>query len=257
MVSGSILTLFSISWLKKPSECPHSGCYQVTSQASVEKVPSTPLPALVDCSIWQGPLLPVWCDTSLQLRFAFLLFSDVSVFSRDFFSKEYELNLPLEISHLNACFVLNSFSLGHFSRAGVFTYIPPSLWILNTQQLCFLWLCADKGHKGAAQLHASLFFFFPSYFPVILCCNRVDLPVCLTFLGMIISTFFPVVRLGIISCFLMFEWYCTVFMYSIICVHSSVISTVSLLPWLGYWTRWGQEDRRPSSFMRLTRYLLC
>ena len=143
MVSGSILTLFSISWLKKPSECPHSGCYQVTSQASVEKVPSasTPLPALVDCSIWQGPFLPVWCDTSLQLRFAFLLFSDVSVFSRDFFLKEYELNLPLEIGHLSLlCFEF--FFARTFLQSRCFYLHPPILVnIKYPAALLFMALC--------------------------------------------------------------------------------------------------------------------
>ena len=57
---------------------------------------------------------------------------------------------------------------------------------------------------------------------------------------MIISTFFPVAELGIISYFFMVEKYRIVSMYSIVYIHSSVFSTISLSPRLGCCTLWAK-----------------
>ena len=70
-----------------------------------------------------------------------------------------------------------------------------------------------------------------------------DTCLSLTSLGMIIATLFLVAGLSIISYFLIVEKYCIVYMCPIFCVHSSVISTFSLLPRLDYYTLLGRDCR--------------
>ena len=50
---------------------------------------------------------------------------------------------------------------------------------------------------------------------------------------MIISNFFSVTGLGFISYLFIAEKYCIVYMYPIVCIHSSEISTITLLLRLG------------------------
>ena len=75
-----------------------------------------------------------------------------------------------------------------------------------------------------------------------------SLPVSLTSLGMIISTFFPVAMLGLISYFFKVENYCTVFMYPIVCVHSSVFLQLAWFPVLAIVCSGAEISGLPISF---------
>ena len=114
-----------------------SGCSPFPSQASVEEGSLVCTSSQTDClqSVWQQPSLPMWYDTSLWFRIAFLWYSVMLTSFRVTFL-ECDLNLHLEIGFLNACLVLDSFLITTprtFLRYKCFLLTAPgSLWILNS-----------------------------------------------------------------------------------------------------------------------------
>ena len=106
-----------------------------------------------------------------------LIFSNVDIFSCDSF-KGCELNVPLEIGHLNACLVLNFFSVTPrtFLEGRHFTYSPLILvHIKYPAALLFMVLLNWKSRRKQHFFVSHSSFFFLSYnLLVILCWNIVD-----------------------------------------------------------------------------------
>ena len=111
------------------------------------------------------------------------------------------------------------------------------------------WLEVSKSVRLCLWARSSMLSIFRLHLEVILCCWYLSLPVSLTSHGMIISTFFPVASLGIISYFLC-GWE---ILHSVHVPHSlyqlNCASTISLIACLGYYTLWGQNHRVTHLFL--------
>ena len=97
----------------------------------------------------------------------------------------------------------------------------PHLYILVTESLF------SKSVRLYLQARSSFLSIFSWHLEVIW---HLSLSVSLTFLRMIVSSFFPVALLGIISYFFMVEKYCIVYMHPIVCIHSSVLVQLTRFP---------------------------
>ena len=109
MLLGSVLISFSRPFLKNLHPVLHSGCYLFTS--SVGGFPFSTLSPAFIVNFWTMVLVKhVRKCLTVVLICMSLLFSKVDIFSCVSF-KGCELNLYLEIGHLNACPVLDFFSV--------------------------------------------------------------------------------------------------------------------------------------------------
>ena len=130
----------------------------------------TPPPALVHCRVFdEGRSFRVMWYLAAAWICLSLLFSHVSIFSRDFFFQKMwssSWSWVLECRSL-----LNSFSMTTFRtflRGRCFLLTAPgSLWILNTQPHSSAWCCYRKWPQGdstSPSYNLSSFFFFFFFF---------------------------------------------------------------------------------------------
>ena len=138
MLLGSILISFSRPFLKKPAHCSSWWLLLIYLFTKCGRVLFFPhfLQHLLFVNFWTRAIVnQVRKSLTVVLICMSLIFNDVDIFSWDSF-KGCELNLPLEIDHLNTCLVLIFFQwhlghffsflffLGHFLKAGIF-YLQP------------------------------------------------------------------------------------------------------------------------------------